>query len=149
MDLHYHPGLQCFAGSNIYVYMYTYIYIYIFIHKICTSRRLKTRLVSIYSTCLWPHDIQCQISALTCDIRIHTPWQLPTCHTVFISECQCQTPFFRGNRWTKCPSRFALSRFASQELYTDSDNLGPASSINGSYPAQEKGSDLPFFFGVG
>lgn len=56
MDLHYHPGLQCFAGPNIHVYMY----IYIFIHDICTSRRLKTRVVSIYSTCLWPHDIQCQ-----------------------------------------------------------------------------------------
>ncbi len=35
-------------------------------------------------------------------------------------------------------------RWASQELYTDSDNLGPTSSINASYPAQEKGSDLPF-----
>ena len=32
MDLHYHPGLQCFAGPNIYVYMYIYIYIYIHIY---------------------------------------------------------------------------------------------------------------------
>jgi len=32
---------------------------------------------------------------------------------------------------------------ASEELYTDSDNLSPNSTINSSYPPQETGSEWP------
>ena len=116
-------------------------------------RRFKTRVLRPF-TFLCSHDIP--KPALTCFIPMHSYWPLHTWsymyHVILIPECQCYTMFFPWKQVKTCP--FFVSspafffcglpcRWASQELYTDSDNLGPTSSINASYPAQEKGSDLP------
>ena len=158
MDLHYHPGLQCFAGPNIYVYMYIYIYLYLYlylysylyiryVHRGDWKRGLCPFTVPSFGHMIYSVKTGAHL------LYTHTYTLTSTYMSYLFQNVHVIPWFFRGNRWTKNGPFFyhhlatvALSLVASQELYTDSDNLGPNSSINGSYPAQEKGSDLPIFW---